>query len=593
VKPKKTSFRNVLRYFPGRKRVLAIGATCLVVGQLLAAASPQVLKAGLEALERAVPGSSSAAGTASRLALVYVAVVAAQGLLTFLMRMHLIGFSRDVERDLKRDIFAHVATLPASFFDRMRTGDLLSRLTGDVEAVRFSIGPGVMYLGQTAVKLPAALAAMLWMDARLTLVLLVPLAAIAVAVRRLSPAVLRRSRTVQDRAADLASRAQESFAGVRVVKAYAVEEHEKAEFRARNEVLLEEQLGLARSRATMFGALRLLGDLGLVAVVWLGGTFVMGGETSRATLIAFLFYLDMLMWPMISFGYVLASFQRAAGAMQRIDEVLETPAEPVTTDAAAGELPPRSSGAVEVRALTFSYPGASRPALTDVSVSVAAGSTLAVVGPVGSGKSTLVAVLARLYEPPPGTVFVDGTDVRRIPLERLRATFSFVPQDAFLYSDTLAANLAYGVRGDAPRERLEAAAEAAGLAPDLERFPAGLDTVVGERGITLSGGQRQRATIARALAREAPILVIDDALSAVDVRTEARILDGLRDARRGRTAILVAHRLSTVRDADEILVLDAGRVVERGTHDALVAAGGWYARTWRLQRLHAEIEEIA
>ncbi len=475
-------------------------------------------------------------------------------------RRAVIGASRRFERDLKRDAFDHLVALPVPFFDRVRTGDLLSRLTSDVEAVRFSVGPGIMYLAQTAVKLPAALIAMLSMEWRLACLVLVPLSGIAVVVRKLSPAVLKGSRAVQDRLADLSSKAQENFAGARVVRAYALEDREKADFLRLNERLVSDTLGLARSRAFLSGGLRLSGDLGLLAVVAYGGHLVTGRVTDVPTLVAFLFYLDMLVWPMISFGYVLASFQRASAAMGRLDELFATAPEPATTLPAVTP-PARFRGDLELRHLTFTYPGASRPALADVSVRVPAGTTLAVVGPVGSGKSTLVGLLSRLRDVPPGAVFLDGLDVDAIPVAALRAAFAFVPQDGFLFSASLRENVAFG-RTVAPDDATVAAAlRAAGLKDDLAAMPAGMATVVGERGITLSGGQRQRTTIARALVADAPVLVVDDALSAVDTRTEARILDELRRARAGRTAVVVAHRLSTVRDADRILVLDDGHVV--------------------------------
>src|SRR5262245_24883934 len=506
----RSTFRTVLRYVPRYRAPLIVGALALVSSQVLSAVAPQALRLASAALEHAAGRPrDEVVSTARTYALLYVATMLASGVGSYVMRRRLVGVSRLVERDLKRDVFAHLARLPLSFFDRMRTGDLLARLTGDVEAVRFTVGPGVMYLAQTAIKAPVAMGLMLWMDWRLTLLVLAPLAGIALVVRLLSPAVLRHSRAVQDRAADLSARAQESFAGARVVRAYATEPHEESDFGAKVDGLLRETLALARQRAWMMGGLRLSGDLALLAVVGLGGARAIGGEVSVSTLVTFLFYVDMLWWPMISFGYVLASLQRAGAAMARIAEVLDAPAEPETSAGAPpAAVPARFRGAIAVRDLTFAYPGASRAALENVSIEAPAGSTLALVGPVGSGKSTLVSLLPRLYEPPPGTVRLDGFDVREIPLERLRAAFAFVPQDAFLFSAALRENLAYGVRGEPDAARIARAASAAGLSSDLARFPTGLETVVGERGITLSGGQRQRATIARALAVDAPVLVL-------------------------------------------------------------------------------------
>jgi ATP-binding cassette subfamily B protein len=457
------------------------------------------------------------------------------------------------------------------------------------------VGPAVMYFASTALGFVVAVAIMLWIDVRLTLVALLPLPGVTLGTRYFGKAIHDRFERIQAQLSDLSAVVQEAMAGVRVVRAYRQEPHELARFRAANDEYVARNRGLIRLQAAFYPSLTLCFGLSGLLVLWVGGREVIGGRLTLGEFVAFGRYLVLLSWPLIAFGWVINLVQRGVASWERMLEVLDAPVGEAPHPAAGAiAASPVAAGRIEARHLTFRYPGASDDALTDVSFTIEPGTTTAIVGATGAGKSTLVQLLPRLFEPPPGTLFIDGVDVRDQPLASLRASMGAVLQEPFLFSDTVEGNILFGAldAGDAAdrRQRAETAASMAGVDADVRDFAAGYDTRVGERGITLSGGQKQRVALARALVVDPRILILDDALSAVDTATEERILQHLRSVRQSRTCVIIAHRISTVRDADQILVLEAGRVVERGTHETLVAEGGRYAEMHRRQQLEQELE---
>ncbi len=579
-------FAPVLEILRAHRWKLYVGLLCILVTQAAQVAVPQVLKAAVDALTIPARPDMDAVRT---LALVLVAVAAVRGVSQFFMRLLIVGVSRRLDTELRARIFEHLERLHFGWFDTARTGDILSRVTADVDAVRMPMGPGLMYLANTAVAVPAALALMAVMSPRLTLMVLVPLVAVAVATKFLSPLVHRTSTAMQEGQADLATRAQESFAGVRVIKTSGREEEEVRAFRAQGREYMGRVMAFVRARCLMGPTFWLFEGAGMLLILWVGGGMVARGEMTLGEFTAFNAYNLMLLWPMISLGWVVTLFQRGAASMDRINEVLDT--RPAIDDAPDAVPLPAPRGEVEFRGLTFAF-GQGEPALRDISFRVPAGGFLAVVGPTGSGKSTLLSLLPRLLVVPDGTVFLDGVDVNRIRLRDLRRAVAVVPQETFLFSTTVRENVAFGFEEGAPEGAAERAVEASRLAPDLERLPRGLDTLLGERGVNLSGGQKQRAAIARAVALDPPVLVLDDCLSAVDANTEEEILRNLREVIRDRTTLMVSHRVAAVRHADEILFLEGGVIVERGTHAALLARNGRYAELARLQRIQGEIESL-
>jgi ATP-binding cassette subfamily B protein len=575
--------RRLLAYLLQHRRPFLIGLLCVFVTTAVALASPWVLKLAVDDLEQGVDARKIRFYAAAVLGLAAVG-----GVFRFLMRRVIIGASRTIEYAIRNDFFAHLQRLDLAYFQHHRTGDLMSRATNDLGAVRMMIGPAIMYSANTVLTCVVAVVLMMSIDARLALIALAPLPLVSISVWYFGTIIHRRFERIQEQLAEISAITQETLAGVRVVRAYAQEAFEAERFRRANEEYVERNRGLIRIEAMYFPTMGFLMGIGALLVLWIGSREVVAGRMTVGELVAFNAYLMMLAWPMIAFGWVTNLVQRGMASWKRMLDVFD--ARPAIADVGAppGRVAARLAGRVELRRLTFSY--GDHAVLRDISAVLPAGTTTAVVGATGSGKSTLLNLLPRLHDPPPGTVFIDGVDVRELPLEVLRGAIGFVPQEPFLFGATLAENVAFGARVEQDlRARVEQAAGIARLDKDVATFPRGYDTIIGERGITLSGGQKQRAAIARALLIDPPILVLDDALSAVDTYTEEEILSRLRDVLRGRTVILVSHRISTVRSADQILVLDEGRVVERGTHDQLVARSGVYAALHRKQLLEDEL----
>jgi ATP-binding cassette subfamily B protein len=580
---------RLLPYLVRVRRSAAIGLACILVATGISLVSPWVLKYVVDGLMAGVDRTRLALYAA---ALVGLAV--ADGAFRYLMRSHLIGASREVEYDLRNDFFAHLERLPPAYFQANRTGDLMSRATNDLSAVRMMIGPAVMYFLSTALGFVLAVAIMLRIDLRLTLIALVPLPGVTLGTRYFGKAIHERFERIQAQLSDLSVVVQEALAGVRVVRAYRQEAAERARFTQANDEYVRRNRGLIQLQSAFYPSLTHCLGLSALLVLWFGGRDVIEGRLTLGEFVAFSRYLVLLTWPLIAFGWVINLVQRGLASWERMLQVLDAPIPedaPAAPQASIGRAP-----RIEARAMSFHYPGSDPPTLVDLSFEIEPGETLAIVGATGSGKSALVQLIPRLLEPPAGTLFIDGRDVRSIPLADLRAAIGMVPQEPFLFSETVGGNIAFGLAddwgSDAIRSRAAHAAHLAHLDADVTAFPDRYDTRVGERGITLSGGQKQRVALARAILTDPAILILDDALAAVDTATEEQILQHLRGVRRSRTCLIVAHRVSTVRDADQILVLDRGRIVERGTHESLVRAGGLYADMHRRQLLEEELSRV-
>lgn len=567
----------LIRY---RKSYL-IGTLHVLITNVFTLLAPLVLKRAVDELrggDLSIPLSGYAAAI--------IGLSCAQGIFRFWMRKVTIGASRHIEFDLRNDLFAHLESLSISFYEKNSTGDIVARATNDLNAVRMFLGPAIMYIANTVFTLTIGVTLMILIDWRLTLLALIPFPILSLVVNRISSRLHGLFADIQEQYSTLSTHVQENISGIRVVKAFVREEEQIDRFRKLNGEFIRRNMAMVKLWGLFFPFMGLLTGFALVIVVWYGGSRVIGGHLTLGGFIAFLTYLGMLTWPAIAIGWVLNLIQRGAASMGRIGELLDTEPD-VAGPSHAAE--PEIRGAVALEHVSFAYNG--KRVLHDINLSVSEGETVAIVGAIGSGKSTLLSLIPRLYDPVEGVVRVDNIPLPDLPLTHLRTAIGFVPQETFLFSMTIRENIKFGAHdlSDSDVDRISSLAR---LESDLARFPAGLETMVGERGVLLSGGQKQRIALARALARNPRVLVLDDSLASVDVNTEEEILSGLREFRRDRTTLIVSHRLSAVRDADRVIVLEEGAIAETGTHEELIKRKGFYLRLYERQKLTRELEDL-
>lgn len=578
--------RRLLGYLLRYRWRYGAGAACLLITASLAMAVPYLLKHAIDAIGQGAPAAQV---TGYACWIVVIAIV--QAVVRTCSRVLIFNVGRDVEYDLRNDLFAHLQRLPVAYYQEQQTGDLLSRLINDVTAVRMLLGPGMLNFVNTPVYYAYGIAIMFTLDARLTVAALLPYPLLLAVARRFGRRLMEHTLRVQQGLADMSSRVQENLSGMHVVRAYAAEARETAAFAALNERFKDDSMQLARVRGQMMPVMKTAASLGTLVVLWYGGVGVIHGRLSLGDLVAFIAYLNLLAWPTMALGWMLSILQRGRAAMSRLEHIFSAP--PGIGDAPAPHVPPAVRGHVEFRSVDFAYrsPDNGYRVLDRISFRVEPGQVLALVGRTGTGKSTIARLLPRLFEAGGGQILLDGHDIRDWPLTQLRRSIGFVPQDPFLFSTTVRANISFA-REDALDADIYQAAAVAGVAGDIASFPRRYDTIVGERGITLSGGQRQRLTLARAVLANPRILILDDALSSVDIRTERAILAALEAVMRERTSIIIAHRISTIQRADIIAVIDDGHIVEMGNHATLLARDGLYAALFRQQHLEEELAEL-